>query len=156
MFVRYYLELQRPFEGIEAALLNHPEAWVPGLAEEAESRSERLLGEVGFGEDRRRVSKQIVIELGEAVQLPSKTLLPMSWQATGAKGLFPVLEADIEVARLGAETTQLSVSARYRPPLGAVGKAIDRALLHRVAEATVKDFLDRVGETLSVGDQAKT
>jgi hypothetical protein len=27
-----------------------------------------------------------------------------------------------------------------------VGKALDRVLLHRVAEATIKDFLDRVGE----------
>jgi hypothetical protein len=30
-----------------------------------------------------------------------------------------------------------------------VGRAIDRALLHRVAEATIKDFLDRVGEALA-------
>ena len=36
------------------------------------------------------------------------------------------------------------MSARYVPPLGAVGRAIDRALLFRVAEATIKDFLDRV------------
>jgi hypothetical protein len=38
------------------------------------------------------------------------------------------------------------MSARYRPPLGAFGQALDRAMLHRVAEATIKDFLDRVGE----------
>ena len=43
---------------------------------------------------------------------------------------------------------KLSVSARYRTPMGAVGRMLDRALLHRVAEATVKDFLDRVGERL--------
>ena len=35
------------------------------------------------------------------------------------------------------------MSARYVPPLGAVGSAIDRAVLFRVAEATLKDFLDR-------------
>jgi hypothetical protein len=27
-----------------------------------------------------------------------------------------------------------------------MGKALDRVLLHRVAEATIKDFLDRVDE----------
>ena len=37
------------------------------------------------------------------------------------------------------------MSARYVPPLGA-GQVIDRAILYRVAEATLKDFLDRVGE----------
>jgi hypothetical protein len=29
-----------------------------------------------------------------------------------------------------------------------VGEALDRVLLHRVAEATIKDFLDRVGERI--------
>jgi hypothetical protein len=30
-----------------------------------------------------------------------------------------------------------------------VGQAIDRVLLHRVAGATVKDFLDRVGQAIT-------
>jgi uncharacterized membrane protein len=72
----------------------------------------------------------------------------MSWKATSAEHLFPALDADLEVAALGPSRTQLSISARYRPPGGPVGRALDRALLHRVAEATVKDFLDRVGEAL--------
>jgi len=70
------------------------------------------------------------------------------WRATGAERLFPHLEADLEVAALGPSRTQLSISARYRPPMGAMGRALDRALLHRVAEATIKDFLDGVGERL--------
>ena len=41
--------------------------------------------------------------------------------------------------------TQLAISARYEPPFGAIGRLVDRAVLHRVAEATLKDFLDRVG-----------
>jgi hypothetical protein len=32
--------------------------------------------------------------------------------------------------------------------LGAIGQAIDRALLNRVAEATVKDFLDGTARKL--------
>ena len=35
------------------------------------------------------------------------------------------------------------------PPLGVVGTLIDRALLYRVAEATLKDFLDRVGDAIT-------
>jgi hypothetical protein len=37
---------------------------------------------------------------------------------------------------------------RYVLPLGAVGRTIDRALLSRVAEATLKDFLDRVADAI--------
>ena len=44
--------------------------------------------------------------------------------------------------------TQLAMTARYTPPFGLLGRVADRGLLHRVAEATVKDFVDRVGEAL--------
>lgn len=148
MFVRYYLELPLPFEQVESAVLRTPEEWVPGLARGAGDRAEVLLGEVGFGAPGRRVEKQVQIELGPPVRFPSKTVLPMRWRPTGSEALFPSLEADIEVAGLGPHRTQLSVSAQYRPPLGMVGRAIDRTLLHRVAEATMKDFVDGMGEAV--------
>ena len=47
--------------------------------------------------------------------------------ADGRPGLFPALEADLEVAPLAPDRTQLAMSARYVPPLGPLGKAIDRA-----------------------------
>lgn len=148
MFIRYFLEIALPFAEVEAALLEAPQDWVPGLARDAGDRGEHLLAEVGFGSKDLRVEKKVQIGLGPPLRIPSKTLLPMTWEATGAQRLFPSLDADIEVAPLGPNRTQLSLSARYKPPLGALGRAIDRALLHRVAEATLKDFLDRVGEAL--------
>jgi hypothetical protein len=147
MFIRYYLDLSLPFEEVEEALMAASETWLPGVAREAQDRGEQLLGEVGFSfDDDHRVSKEVRIELGPPHRMPGKTLLPLSWKASGPERLFPSLEADLEIATLGRSRTQLSISARYRPPLGVVGKALDRVLLHRVAEATIKDFLDRVGE----------
>jgi hypothetical protein len=143
MFVRYYVEIPLPFETAETLLLRSPRAWLPGLASDANARAEALLTEVGFGDPGRRVEKRVQIEIREPVHLPSKTILPVHWAATGAHSLFPELDADIEIAPLGPDWSQLAISARYQPPLGFVGKAVDRALLHRVAEATVKDFLDR-------------
>ena len=55
---------------------------------------------------------------------------------------------------MGEDRTQLAISARYRPPLGVLGRTVDRVLLHRVAEATVKDFIDRVGRAIK--DNAMT
>ncbi len=149
MFIRYFVVLPFGMETVEAALLERPEAWVPGLARDAESMGERLLAEVGFAvDDAHRLDKQVEIEFGEPYRLTAKTLLPIAWRATGPERLFPSLDADLEVAALGPGRTQLSISARYRPPMGALGRALDRALLHRVAEATVKDFLDRVADAL--------
>lgn len=148
MFVRYYLDLPIAFDAMEEALLDDPGTWIPGLLRAAEDRGQRLLAEVGFEVDTRRVDKEVEITVNRIQRIPGKAVVPMSWRATGVERLFPHLDADLEVAALGEGRTQLSLSARYRPPMGALGRALDRALLHRVAEATVKDFVDRVGERL--------
>jgi hypothetical protein len=148
MFVRYFVDLPVPFEDVETSLLDDPGAWVPGLLRDAEDRGEHLLAEVGFALEDHRIDKEVEIRLGSAYRIPTKTLLPMTWRATGAERLFPQLDADIEVAALGSHRTLLSISARYRPPMGTLGRVLDRAMLHRVAEATIKDFLDRVGERI--------
>ena len=147
MFARYYLELPIPAEVVERALLDAPQTWLPGLADEANVHREALLAQVGFGAGV-RVSKKVVFELGEPIRVPTKTILPVRWRAAGPEHLFPALEADVEVAPITGTTAQLSMSARYTPPMGSLGRAVDRALLHRVAEATLKDFLDRVATTL--------
>ena len=94
------------------------------------------------------VRREVQISVGETMRFPSKTVLPISWRPASGNRLLPALEADLEIAPLGPRRTQLAISARYDPPLGAIGQAIDRALLHRVAEATVKDFLDRTARKL--------
>ena len=147
MFARYFVELPMDPARVEAALLRDPHAWLPGLAGKANFHGDALLAEVGFGEDV-RVARRVAIEIGEPVKMPSKTVVPLRWTAAGASGLFPSLDADLEIAPLGPHHSQLAMSARYVPPLGALGRAIDRTLLFRVAEATLKDFLDRVRDSL--------
>jgi hypothetical protein len=147
MFARYFVELPMDPERVEEALLRDPHSWLPGLASEANFQGDTLLAEVGFGEEI-RVARTVAIELGDPVRMPSKTVVPIRWTAVGASGLFPALDADLEIAPLDAHRTQLAMSARYVPPLGALGRAIDRAIMFRVAEATLKDFLDRVRDSL--------
>jgi hypothetical protein len=148
MFARYFVELPMDSESVEGALLADPLRWVPGIAGEANHHGDALLAAVGFGEEV-RVARTVEIEFGQPVRMPSKTVLPLRWTAKGAAGLFPALDADLEVAPLGSHTTQLAMSARYVPPLGALGRVIDRTILYRVAEATLKDFLDRVAVAIS-------
>jgi hypothetical protein len=152
MFIRYYLELPLPPGRVEQALLSSAPEWLSELAGEAQRRGDVLLAEVGVGPLGERLGRRVAVQLGRPVAFPSMTSLPLTWEPLGMEGLFPRLEADIEVGPLGGDRTQLAISARYRPPLGVVGQAIDRVLLHRVAEATVKDFLDRVGQAIT--DQA--
>jgi hypothetical protein len=148
MFVRYFLELPFAAHAVESALLSSPEDWIPGLVEDASRHGETLLAEVGFDAPSGRIQKKVELEIGAPLTMGFSTLLPITWKAAGLAGLFPVMEADIEVAGLGLERSQLSFNGRYRPPLSVLGQAVDRVVLHRVAEATMKDFLDRVAERL--------
>ena len=147
--MRYYIELSLPVAVVEQALVGSPAGWLSAVAGEAQARGDGLLGEVGVGPLGDRLRRQVRIQLGEPVRFPSMTSLPLTWEPVGLEGVLPRLDANLELGALGGDRTQLAISARYRPPLGVVGRAVDRVLLHRVAEATVKDFLDRVGAAIS-------
>jgi len=149
MFVRYYLELRLPARQVEQAMLDAPADWLSMVAGEAQRRGDHLLTEVGVGPLGPRLGRRVAIEVGQPVRFPSMTSLPLTWEPVGLEGVLPRLEANIELGSLGEDRTQLAISARYRPPLGVLGRTVDRVLLHRVAEATIKDFVDRVGEALA-------
>ncbi len=148
MFVRYYVELPLPSDLVEGALVDAPSEWLSALAGEADERGGGLAAEVGVGPLGPRLGRRVAVRVGAPVRLPSKTLLPFTWRPTSGNGLLPDLDGDLELGALGPGHTQVALSARYRPPLGTVGRAVDRVLLHRVAEATVKDFLDRIADSL--------
>src|SRR5437870_11624952 len=148
MFLRAYVELNLAIAEVEEALVRSPAEWIPGLASSAEERGDQLLAEVGFPVGGLQVGKRVEIELGPPVRTPSRTWLPVTWRATGPRGIFPTLEGELEVAALGRHLTQLGLSARYKPPFGLVGESLDRLLLHRVAEATIRDFVERVAVAL--------
>jgi hypothetical protein len=149
MFARYFVEIAGDRDVIEQVMLDAPGTWLPTLATSANHRGDRLLAEVGFGDDV-RIARTVALAVGDPIRMPTKTTIPLRWSASGPTGgVFPALDADLEVAPLEDGRCQLAISARYEPPLGAVGRAIDRALLARVAEATIKDFLDRVRDSIA-------
>ena len=80
-------------------------------------------------------------------------MIPITWRSVGIDGLFPVVEADLQVAPMGPELTQLSINARYTPPLGPIGTIVDRALMHRLAEAVIRDFLHRVAKRITGAEE---
>jgi hypothetical protein len=76
--------------------------------------------------------------------------LAVRWEATGpGGGLFPALDADITVIPLNEQTSLLKFAGSYRPPLGALGTALDAAILHRVAAATIRTFLNRIAAAIA-------
>jgi hypothetical protein len=96
------------------------------------------------------VSKLVDVQFLDVITRGESAVLTLRWQATGlVSGLFPALDADIALTRAGEHSTRLSLAGSYRPPLGALGASLDQALLHRVADATVRSLLARVADALT-------
>jgi hypothetical protein len=96
------------------------------------------------------VTMEVRVQARELAEREGSAGLAIRWEVTGpGGGLFPVLDADLTVHDTEAHTTLLTLAGAYRPPLGALGQALDRALLHRVAAATVRNFLSRVAAEIT-------
>lgn len=81
--------------------------------------------------------------------------LALRWEATGVTGsLFPVLDADITLAPVGCQATRLALAGSYRAPLGGLGAGLDKAMLNRLAIATIRALLRHVADSLVSPDTA--
>lgn len=98
------------------------------------------------------VSKLIRVQARELAWTDTSAGLALRWEATGpGSGLFPVLDADLTLSPAAGpgSGSVLELAGVYRPPLGLVGQALDRAVLHRVAVTTVRRFLSQVAAQLA-------
>ncbi len=130
-------------------LMSEDREWLAPLAAAAMREGEALRLRIGPLGAVPLLAKTVSLEVGEPLKRDEVTVVPLTWKATTTPGLFPVMSADLEVVALDAELTQLTLRGRYEPPLGAVGRRLDRLLMHRIAEASVRSFLGRLVATLS-------
>ena len=73
----------------------------------------------------------------------------LRWEAAGAAGiLFPALYANISFSPAGDKSARLALAGSYRPPLGRLAAGLDRAIMHRVAAATLRCLLRSVAEAV--------
>ncbi len=62
--------------------------------------------------------------------------------------LFTADRLEAVLTPVGEHSAQLSLGGVYRPPLAALGADLDRAVFHKVADATVRSLLARVADVL--------
>jgi hypothetical protein len=96
------------------------------------------------------VSKLVAVRVLDPVYRDDTMTVALLWEATGAAGgLFPVLDANISLAPAAEHSTRLAVTGSYRPPLGRIGAALDKAILNRVAAATIHALLLSIADALA-------
>ena len=142
MFVYYYALVGRGLEAVAHRLDElpaHIREWAHDAYRSGEERAARMRVGPTAGP-----AKEVLLRTEPVLRSHDVVTVSLTWEATGVPGLFPRLDADLVAARLSDHETQLSLRGSYTPPLGLVGRALDRALFHRLAESTVKEFVDRV------------
>jgi hypothetical protein len=152
--VRCYQYVNRPFDAVRELLRQQALQVFQRATKSASARAGALgaslhaeVATIDVGVEVRIHVRGIRDEKGIAGMSPA-TRIVLGWEATRATALFPVMNAELSFWPLTSTETQLEIEGAYEPPLGAVGKAADAAIGHRVAEATVHRLLEDVVEQI--------
>jgi hypothetical protein len=84
----------------------------------------------------------VEVELDAVFEGNGVVSVPLRWKATWPAAAFPSFDGELELTRMIDGSAELWLLGRYQPPLGAVGKVLDRAVLHPVAHDSVRQLLD--------------
>jgi len=142
MYITHSVHINRSVEDCSEALAGEPGKWFPRLGGKNVGRVEVHVAGVP-------IRKKVVVEVGQPVKTSSWASIPLNWKATFPEKLFPAMTGKVELAPVDQGVTKLTVSGMYEPPLGAVGRQIDEALMHGIAEATVKELADSIANRLN-------
>jgi hypothetical protein len=74
-------------------------------------------------------------------------VMDVSWEPAG--GPFPRFRGALRIEPVGDEACALELSGRYEPPGGLIGAAFDSVLGHRIARATMRELVSRIGRSLA-------
>lgn len=111
-------------------------------AAEALAAGGRVLARAGFA----GLSKAVEVRTLAPGIRDGVTVIPIRWSATGPLGdLFPSLDANLEISAAEAGQSRMALTGSYRPPLGALGDLLDKAVLHRAGRVTIRRWLHAAG-----------
>lgn len=152
--LRCYEYVNRPYAVVRDALRGDAGGIFSRATKGAAGRANALaaslhveLGSLEVGADV-AISVLSIDETPAAAGRPATTHIKLAWKAAHAAAIFPSMEADLAVYPLSKEETQLDLHGLYRPPLGAVGSAVDSMVGHRIADASVHRFVADVASLL--------
>jgi hypothetical protein len=142
--------INQPYASAQKALLAAPGKWVLSFGVDA---SKRLIAELAIQIGRARAAREVEVEVTPPTIFPDRSEIFISWKAASMPSLFPELRGLFKLAVVDAGRSRLSFEASYEPPERLAGKLGDQALMHRIAEASVREFVLRTADAL--GRRAK-
>jgi hypothetical protein len=147
VFVRHSIHIDHPVAACSEALLSGSKNWFPSM-------NDKNVGTVGVHIASVPVRKRVVVSLGKPIKTTTWTVIPLEWKATFPEHLFPSMSGRIEVAPVDKAVSRLTVSGMYEPPMGNIGKQLDKTLMQGVADATVKELAESIAKRIDLAVSA--
>lgn len=138
MLVHDSVYVPLPIDIVERLLVSSDD--LSTWAAAASRRGERLA--VGPGVP--GVTATVELEVGRPIRGTESISIPFAWRVANAVKLFPHMEAELVITPSTDESTHLTFRGSYTPPFNSLGEVLDRLAMHRIAEATVRNFLERL------------
>jgi hypothetical protein len=127
-----------------------------GIAPTADYRGADTLIRVGPFGGVPGLSKLVSARFLDPVRGSGSMSVSLRWEATGLGGdLFPAFDGDLRLSAEDDAQSRLRLVGSYRPPLGRTGIKLDRAVIWRVADATVHSFVDALARVIAVPPEAR-
>jgi hypothetical protein len=145
MDLRIEETIDQPYASVLQAMLGDPEKWLPGLARDA---ADRLVTDLGVLLGNVRVVRSVEVEVTPPTIYPDRCEICVAWKAAEDAAFFPELAGAFTLGQMGPAQSRLSFEASYEPPARILGQLVDRTLMHRTAEASVREFVLRIARTL--------
>jgi hypothetical protein len=152
--IRCYDYVNHPYEQVRDALSKDALGVFQSATKAAAARAQSIaselhvdIGGIGIQADIRISVKNVEEKVRDAVSTPATRLL-LEWEAATMPRLFPLMNGELSVYPLTATETQLDFLGVYEPPFGAVGKAMNAIVGHRIAEVSVHRFVSDVAAYL--------
>jgi len=148
--VRSYDYVNHPYEQVRDALSANAAAVFQSATKAAASRARSVASELRASVGPLEIAADINIsvtnieELATDAMAAPTTRLHLEWESASMPSLFPFMKAELDLYALTSTETQLDFFGIYEPPLGAVGKALNAVVGHRIAEVAVHQFVNDV------------
>lgn len=101
------------------------------------------------------VLQTVQVRLGYVRHLPDAFTRHLLWVPGDHRGslagrILPTFEGQLRVQHWHPPGVDLVLAGHYRPPGGRAGNLLDAVAMHRVADTTVRRFLEDIAERLTV------
>ncbi len=157
--IRCYDYVNQPYDQVCEALRLKSNAVFHAATKSAEARGGAVAAGLHVKFAGFEITKDVEILIKTYTEVESKSGKKMTigfeWKAAETSGLFPSMIAQLDIYPITKSETQLDFHGHYEPPLGIMGKAIDAVLGHRIAEASVHQFVSEVATYLRNNAQVR-